>query len=71
MTWIRLFAGLAGQMARGDYSDLRAAVRPSAQWRYLLAGALLGTFVAPLLWLGGHKWADASVGAVLDQFDPL
>lgn len=71
VTWIRLVAGIAGQLAyaaiRRDTATLVDAFRPSPQWRYLVPGALLGTYVALLLWLGGFKWADASVAAVLNQ----
>ncbi|MEN0060695.1 MAG: DMT family transporter [Myxococcota bacterium] len=71
VTWIRLVAGIGGQLlwlaVRRDGSTIAKAFRPTAEWRTLLPGAVLGTYVALLLWLGGFKWAEASVAAVLNQ----
>jgi len=71
ITWTRLVAGIVGQVlwvtARGEWRDVAPALLPSAQWRFLLPGAFLGTYVALLLWLGGFKWADASLAAILNQ----
>ncbi|MEM6930255.1 MAG: DMT family transporter, partial [Myxococcota bacterium] len=71
VTWFRLLVGIAGQAAwisiRGEWTAVRVALRPSRSWRALVPGAILGTYVAMLLWLGGFKWADASVAAVLNQ----
>jgi drug/metabolite transporter (DMT)-like permease len=36
-------------------------------WRLLIAAAVLGQFVAMLLWLGGYKYTSASVASVLNE----
>jgi drug/metabolite transporter (DMT)-like permease len=71
VTWSRLCVGVAGQAlfmaARGQGRDVIAAYRPAPYWRTLVPAAFVGTYLALLLWLGGFKWADASVAAVLNQ----
>lgn len=71
VTMIRLVAGVAIQLLGvlvmpSAWSVLRVFV-PSSVWRTLLPASLLGSYLAMLLWLGGFKWADASVAAVLNQ----
>jgi drug/metabolite transporter (DMT)-like permease len=71
VTWTRLCVGLIGQVAwiaaRGQLAEARGAFVPSALWRTLVPAAFMGTYVSLILWLGGYKWADASVAAVLNQ----
>lgn len=71
VTWTRLVAGLAVQLlwvgARREWSGVLVVLRPSPLWKTLLPGAFIGTYISLLLWLGGFKWADASVAAVLNQ----
>jgi len=71
VTWCRLVIGILGQAVwttlRADWSKAMVAFRPSPSWRFLLPGSVMGTYLAMLLWLGGFKWADASVAAVLNQ----
>lgn len=71
VTWTRLVAGFLGQVvwivATGRGSLAIIAFRPGRLWRTLLPGAFIGTYVSLMLWLGGFKWADASVAAVLNQ----
>ena len=68
---VRLIAGVCGQFVWiGLVKSQRSALevlKPSAAWRTLLPASILGSYVAMLLWLGGFKWADASVAAVLNQ----
>jgi len=45
--------------------------RPSATWKTLVPASILGAYVALLLWLGGFKWASASVAAVLNQMSSV
>lgn len=70
-TLVRLIAGVAGQLLWmllvPRQREALAVLRPSPVWRTLLPAAILGAYVAMLLWLGGFKWADASVAAVLNQ----
>ncbi len=39
----------------------------SVPWRLLITAAVLGQFVAMLLWLGGYKYTSASVASVLNE----
>jgi drug/metabolite transporter (DMT)-like permease len=71
ITLIRLVAGVAAQLAwMAVVPSARAALRvfvPSRTWRTLVPAAFLSSYVALLFWLGGFKWAPASVAAVLNQ----
>jgi drug/metabolite transporter (DMT)-like permease len=71
VTWTRLVAGNVGLVvwvtARGGWREASEAFRPSPVWRTLLPGAVVGTYLSLVFWLGGFKWADASVAAVLNQ----
>ncbi len=70
-TWTRLVAGVAAMAVwvrvGGRGAEAAAAFRPARVWWALVPGALIGAYVSLLLWLGGYKWADASVAAVLNQ----
>lgn len=71
VTWSRLFFGLIAQFVwmgvRGELRETAVALAPGPLWRTLVPAAVLGPYVSLLLWLGGFKWADASVAAVLNQ----
>lgn len=72
VTFVRLVAGAIAQLAwialvPSARGAALAALRPSATWRTLLPASVLGSYVSLLLWLGGFKWGDASVAAVLNQ----
>lgn len=43
------------------------ALSPSIAWRTALPAAILGSYVALLLWMAGYKFAPAAVAAVLNQ----
>jgi len=51
----------------GRGSEAMVAFRPGPLWRTLVPAAFVGTYLSLLFWLGGFKWADASVAAVLNQ----
>lgn len=74
-TAIRIAAGVAAQLVWiGAAPSQRKALnvfRPDPAWRALIPGSLLGSYVAMLLWLGGFKWAPASVAAVLNQLSSV
>jgi drug/metabolite transporter (DMT)-like permease len=53
--------------SRGALRPTLSVFRPSPEWRTLVPAAVLGAYVSMLLWLGGYKWADASLSAVLNQ----
>ena len=71
VTLTRLVVGVAAQVAfllvRGQLGAVAAVFRPSVAWKTLVPAAIVGTYISLLLWLGGFKWADASVAAVLNQ----
>ncbi len=71
ITCTRLVAGTVAQLvwtaARGSWSESAEAFVRRDLWRHLVPGALVGTYLSLLLWLGGFKWGNASVAAVLNQ----
>lgn len=71
VTWTRLLFGIAGLLlwtaATGRGREAAESFRPSPLWRTLVPGAFFGAYLSLMLWLGGFKWADASVAAVLNQ----
>jgi drug/metabolite transporter (DMT)-like permease len=71
VTWTRLVAGTVAlalwTTVRGEWSSAGVAFRPQAAWKTLLPGTLFGTYLSLIFWLGGFKWGDASVAAVLNQ----
>ena len=71
VTFIRLIAGTVSlalfMVFRRDRAQLFSILRPQALWRTLVPAAFLGTYVAMLLWLGGMKYANASISSVLNQ----
>jgi drug/metabolite transporter (DMT)-like permease len=71
VTWTRLLFGNLSMLvfvaARGDWASAGEAFRPGPVWRTLIPGAFIGTYLSLVLWLGGFKWANASVAAVLNQ----
>jgi len=71
VTWTRLVAGVVSMLvfaaARGRLGEATVAFRPGPRWKTLVPGAFIGTYLSLLFWLGGFKWADASVAAVLNQ----
>jgi len=70
-TWWRLLGGLAvGALIMLASKDQRAtlpALRNRAVWPVMIAGAIMGTYVSLLFWIGGMKYAPASIAAALNQ----
>ncbi len=70
-TAVRMAGGVAVQLVWiAAVPSQRAALqvfKPNPVWKTLVPGSFLGSYVAMLLWLGGFKWAAASVAAVLNQ----
>lgn len=71
VTWTRLGAGLVAMLTAtlvtGRGTEAADAFRPGPVWRSLIPATLLGTWLSLILWLGGFKWAPASVATVLNQ----
>jgi drug/metabolite transporter (DMT)-like permease len=71
VTWTRLVAGnlalLAFVAARGQWTEAAEAFHARPVWKTLLPASIVGTYLSLVFWLGGFKWADASVAAVLNQ----
>jgi drug/metabolite transporter (DMT)-like permease len=69
-TTLRLLAGsvaLALWLTITNRTALREAVTPNPSWKYLAPGAFLGTYVSMIFWIGGFKYANASVAGLLNQ----
>ncbi len=71
VTWVRLVAGVAGQVLwlvlTHKLQGTLGVFRPQRVWRTLVPATVLGTYVSMLCWIGGFKWAEASVAAILNQ----
>lgn len=70
-TWWRLLGGLAlGGLivlaSREQRATLPSLLNRRA-WPVMIAGAVMGTYVSLLLWIGGMKYAPASIAAALNQ----
>jgi drug/metabolite transporter (DMT)-like permease len=72
---VRLFVGGVGLLpwlaVRRARADIAAIMRPSRAWRYALPASVLGSYVAMVAWIGGMKYAQASVAAVLNQMSTI
>lgn len=44
-----------------------ASIKSRQRWGYTLSGAIVGTYFAMVLWLGGMKYTQASIAAALNQ----
>lgn len=70
-TTIRLAAGFAmlalfsllGPRGRACWQ----VFRPSPSWRFAIPGAVLGTYLCLLFWIGGYKYTTASIAGILNQ----
>lgn len=75
VSFVRLAVGalgltpwLAGRRVRGE---ILAILRPSRAWLHALPPSVLGSYVAMVAWIGGIKYAQASVAAVLNQMSTI
>ncbi len=74
VTLVRLVAGIGGQLVwivGRRTTGVLGVFRPQAVWRTLVPASVLGSYVSMLLWLGGFKWADASIASVLNQLSTV
>jgi drug/metabolite transporter (DMT)-like permease len=70
-TTVRQLAATAAMAPFAFASRHRGAVveafRPAPAWRFSLSGAVLGSYLALMLWIGGMKHTQASTAAILNQ----
>jgi drug/metabolite transporter (DMT)-like permease len=70
-TTVRQVAATAAMAPLALTSRHRRAVveafRPAPAWRFSLSGAVLGSYLALMLWIGGMKHTQASTAAILNQ----
>jgi drug/metabolite transporter (DMT)-like permease len=70
-TTVRQVAATAAMVPFALASRHRGAVaeafRPAPAWRFSLSGAVLGSYLALMLWIGGMKHTQASTAAILNQ----
>lgn len=71
VTVMRMLGGLLGMVLiaalRGELRKLLPARQQRIHWPTLWVAALVGQCLSMLLWLGGYKYAKASVAAVLNE----
>jgi drug/metabolite transporter (DMT)-like permease len=67
---LRLVGGLLGMLLifalRRRWPEFRRA-GAAIQWGWLLLAAFLGQYLSMILWLGGYKYTQASVAAILNE----
>lgn len=56
---------------RGGWRDLLSTYRNVRHWGTILIGALMGTYLATMLWLAGYKYAEASIAAVINELSAI
>ena len=43
------------------------SIMESKGWKYMVPGSFLGTYIALMFWIGGMKYAPASIASALNQ----
>ncbi|MEZ6188577.1 MAG: DMT family transporter [Planctomycetota bacterium] len=75
VTLLRLLAGLGAQLLYAvlvpSQREALAVYRTRSVYKTLIPASVLGSYVAMLFWLGGFKWAPASVASVLNQLSAV
>jgi drug/metabolite transporter (DMT)-like permease len=70
-TGVRLIAGLVALMLltllSARHRTAWRALRPSASWKVAVPAAVLGAYVAMIVWIGGMKYTQASTASILNQ----
>jgi drug/metabolite transporter (DMT)-like permease len=70
-TWWRLLGGLAISavmiwLIPGQAATLKT-LRDRSAWPVMVAASFIGTYLSLIFWMGGMKYADASIAAALNQ----
>jgi drug/metabolite transporter (DMT)-like permease len=72
---VRLASGLAGSFfflcVTGRVRTTIGALRQGFPWQPFLIASFVGGYLAMFIWLGGYKYADASIASVLNQTSTL
>jgi len=58
-----IFLSLRGQVV----STYQVISKGQHRWRHIVVASIVGSYLALLFWLGGFKYADASVASVLNE----
>lgn len=70
-TSVRLYAGVLALIVVTLVSPRRryvwSTLVPSSAWKFSLPGAILGAYVAMIVWIAGMKFTQASTAAILNQ----
>jgi drug/metabolite transporter (DMT)-like permease len=75
-TAVRLLGGIVFLAGQGIVQprlrpEIVRCFRPSRQWKITVSGAVLGSYLAMIVWILGMKYTQASTAAVLNQTSTL
>lgn len=72
MVSLRMLAGVIGMFIflayKGQVASTLVVIREGDhRWKHIVLASFVGSYLALLFWLGGFKYADASVASVLNE----
>lgn len=72
MVSLRMLAGVIGMLVfislRGQLNNTYLVIKNGDhRWAHIIVASVVGSYLALLFWLGGFKYADASVASVLNE----
>ena len=72
MVGLRMLAGVLGMLIflliKGRFKSTLIEVRDgNHRWKFIVFASIAGSYLSLLFWLGGFKYADASVASVLNE----